>query len=286
MFPTSTRDHLNHGTIAIEEQRAIAEAQGKIIIAKRFPRDRMGAYQQIIETCQRHSFAEKAMYSYPRGGEVIKGPSIRLAEELARAWGNIDFGIRELSEKNGITEVEAYCWDMETNTSSSMKFTVKHERHTKSGVKKLTDPRDIYETMANQAGRRLRSRILSVIPPDLQEAAVAECAKTLSGGNGVPLIDRVKKMLGEFSKLGISKGHIEQRIGKKVESILPDEFTDLIGIYNSIKDGLRKPSDWFAGIAPEPTTPTSGVLGQISEKITGSPNIPLDAQSINKDIPA
>ena len=32
-------DKINQGTVAIEASRAIAEAQGKLVIAKRFPRN-------------------------------------------------------------------------------------------------------------------------------------------------------------------------------------------------------------------------------------------------------
>ena len=35
-------DKINQGTVAIEASRAIAEAQGKLVIAKRFPRDESG----------------------------------------------------------------------------------------------------------------------------------------------------------------------------------------------------------------------------------------------------
>ena len=37
-------DNINQGTVAVESSRAIAEAQGKLIIAKRFPRDEVQAY--------------------------------------------------------------------------------------------------------------------------------------------------------------------------------------------------------------------------------------------------
>ena len=92
-------DNINQGTVAIEASRAIAEAQGKLIIAKRFPRDEVQAYSRVVQACQRKGIAEKAFYSYNRGGGVVSGPTIRFAEELARCWGNIDYGIKELSQK-------------------------------------------------------------------------------------------------------------------------------------------------------------------------------------------
>lgn len=236
---------INAGAVTIESSRAIAEAQGKLIIAKNFPRNEYEAYAKAIEACKRKSLAEKAIYSYPRSGSTISGPSIRLAEELARCWGNIDFGIKELSQKDGESEMQAYCWDMETNTISSQTFVVAHVRDTKSGQKKLTEQRDIYENNANMAGRRLRARILAVLPPDLVEQAVVECKKTLAGNNDTPVTDRIKKMVVAFEKYGIKVETIEKRLDRKIDTMTAEDISEYIGIYNSLKDGNSSASDWF-----------------------------------------
>lgn len=279
-FLKTTHKDINQGTVAIEESRAIAEAQGKLVIAKKFPRDQAAAFEMIITSCSRKALAEAAMYSYPKGGAVVRGPSIRLAEELARAWGNIDYGIRELSQKNGVSELEAYCWDLETNTMSSQKFTVKHERHTSSGIKVLTDPRDIYEATANYAARRLRARILAILPPDLVESAVAECAKTLAGGNSEPLQDRVRKMLRKFSEYGVKAEHIEKRIGKKLDDILVDELVDLTTIYNSIKENVTKPSDWFNDYSFIEVPETPQTIQQLNLKVKGGKGPDLNEELV------
>ena len=236
---------INAGAVAIESSRAVAEAQGKLVIAKQFPRNEQLAYAKAMEACKRKSLAEKAMYSYPRSGSTISGPSIRLAEELARCWGNIDFGIKELSQKDGESEMQAYCWDMETNTMSSQTFVVAHVRDTTKGQVKLTGQRDIYENNANMAGRRLRARILAVLPPDLVEAAVNECRKTLAGNNDIPLIDRVNKMVVAFGKFGIKIDAIERRLNRKIDTMNNEDISEYIGIYNSLKDGNSSISDWF-----------------------------------------
>lgn len=236
---------INAGAVTIESSRAIAETQGKLIIAKNFPRNEYEAYAKAIEACKRKSLAEKAIYSYPRSGSTISGPSIRLAEELARCWGNIDFGIKELSQKDGESEMQAYCWDMETNTISSQTFVVAHVRDTKNGQKKLTEQRDIYENNANMAGRRLRARILAVLPPDLVEQAVAECKKTLAGNNDTPITDRIKKMVVAFEKYGIKVETIEKRLDRKIDTMTAEDISEYIGIYNSLKDGNSSVSDWF-----------------------------------------
>lgn len=236
---------INAGAVTIESSKAIAEAQGKLIIAKNFPRDEHLAYAKVIEACKRKSLAEKAIYSFPRSGSTISGPSIRLAEELARCWGNVDFGIKELSQKDGESEMSAYCWDMETNTMSSQTFVVAHVRDTKKGQVRLTEQRDIYENNANMAGRRLRARILAILPPDLVEAAVNECRKTLAGNNDTPISDRINKMVAAFAKFGVKIEVIEKRLGRKIDTMTTEDISEYIGIYNSLKDGNSSISDWF-----------------------------------------
>lgn len=238
-------DNINQGTIAIEASRAIAEAQGKHVIAKRFPRDEIAAYNRVAQACQRKGIAEKAFYSYNRGGSVVNGPTIRFAEELARCWGNIDYGIKELSQDNGKSEMQAYAWDLETNAQSVQNFTNPHIREVNGKAKILTSQRDIYEINANMGARRLRSRILAILPNDLVDMAIAECRKTLAGNNDEPLIDRVKKMIVAFSKIGVTQEQIEHRLKRKVDTMTADDFVDFTGIYNAIKNKESKISEWF-----------------------------------------
>lgn len=238
-------DNINQGTVAIEASRAIAEAQGKLVIAKRFPRDEVQAYNRVAQACQRKGIAEKAFYSYNRGGGTVSGPTIRFAEELARCWGNIDYGIKELSQDEGKSEMQAYAWDLETNAQSVQNFTNPHIREVGGKAKILTSQRDIYEINANMGARRLRSRILAILPTDLVDMAIAECKKTLAGNNDEPLIDRVKKMIVAFGKIGVTQEQIEKRLGRKVDTMTVDDFTDYIGIYNAIKQGESKIAEWF-----------------------------------------
>ena len=242
---TAQLDNINQGTVAIEASRAIAEAQGKLVIAKRFPRDEVQAYNRVAQACQRKGIAEKAFYSYNRGGGTVSGPTIRFAEELARCWGNIDYGIKELSQDEGKSEMQAYAWDLETNAQSVQNFTNPHIREVGGKAKILTSQRDIYEINANMGARRLRSRILAILPTDLVDMAINECKKTLAGNNDEPLIDRVKKMIVAFGKIGVTQEQIEKRLGRKVDTMTIDDFTDYIGIYNAIKQGESKIAEWF-----------------------------------------
>ena len=238
-------DKINQGTVAIEASRAIAEAQGKLVIAKRFPRDEVAAYAKAMEACQRPKMAEKAFYAFPRGGQTVEGATIRFAEELARCWGNIDYGIKELSQGDGKSEMQAYAWDLETNAQSVQNFTNPHQREQGKKMVTLTSQRDIYENNANMATRRLRARILAILPSWFVEDCIAECKKTLAGQNDTPLVDRVKKMVVQFAKLGVTQEQIEHRLKRKIDTMNADDFTEYIGIYNAIKQNESRISDWF-----------------------------------------
>lgn len=263
-------DKINQGTIAIEASRAIAEAQGKLVIAKRFPRDEVQSYAKAMEACQRPTMAAKAFYSFPRGGQTVEGPTIRFAEELARCWGNIDYGIKELSQDDGKSEMQAYAWDLETNAQSVQNFTNPHKREktdkrTKTVVMEtLTGQRDIYENNANMATRRLRSRILAILPAWFVEDAIAECKKTLAGQNDTPLIDRVKKMVVQFAKLGVTQEMIEKRLKRKVDTMTSDDFVEYVGIYNAVKGGESKIADWFDA-QKEASNLTEALKGETEE---------------------
>ena len=238
-------NNINQGTVAIEASRAIAEAQGKLIIAKNFPRDEVQAYARAMEACQRPAMAEKAFYSFPRGKQTVEGPTIRFAEELARCWGNVDYGIKELSQDDGKSEMQAYAWDLETNTQSVQNFTNPHQREAFGKMQTLTSQRDIYENNANMATRRLRARILAVLPSWFVDGAINECKKTLAGQNETPLIDRVKNMVVQFAKIGVTQEQIERRLKRKIDTMTAEDFVEYIGIFNALKNGESKVADWF-----------------------------------------
>lgn len=273
-FKRDERKTVNAGAVAIEESRAVAEALGKIQIAKTFPRDEAAAFDEIMEACRQKSIAEDGEYSYPRGGQNVTGPSIRLAEEMARHWGNIDFGLRELSQGEGFSEMEAYAWDMQKNVYTSQKFKVKHEREKKEGAVALTGTRDIYEVTANMGMRRVRARILALLPASVKDAAVVQCRLTLIGDlNDLPT--RTKKMVAEFKKFQVTEKQIEKRIGNTLDKITAEQFGDMLSIYNSLRDGISKPADWFEGADKNDTGTAAGALNAEINKHEAGQDAPL-----------
>lgn len=226
--------------------REMEEVKGQIFMAKQFPRNIFQAEQRILDSCKRPSLAEVAMYQYPRGGTKVTGPSIRMAEVLAQNWGNISFGIKELEQREGESVAMAYAWDLETNVRQEKVFTVKHTIKAYGKLKKVDDPREIYELVANNGARRVRACVLGIIPGDIVDNAVAECEKTLQGNNTGPLKDRIAHALKSFKEQHrITQEMVEAKFGYNAESFTEYDYVELIKIFTSIKDGMSKPEDWF-----------------------------------------
>lgn len=258
----------------MDSNKAIAEIQSAMTIAKHFPRNQITAIEKIENAFQRKTLAEVSQYQYQRGGNDITGPSIRSAEAIAQLWGNMQFGFRELhrgKDENGVgfSEIEAYAWDVESNTKRPTTFIVKHWRDTKKGGYGLTDERDIYELTANMAQRRVRACIIAVIPGDVFDAAMATASSTLSA-NADTTPEGVNKMCKAFlDQFGVTKDQIESRIQRKITAIQPAQVVNLKRIYSSLRDGMSNPSDWFEDATDEKSSAT-GAKANASAQDTGS----------------
>lgn len=258
--------------------RTVAEIQAQVFMAKQFPRDENQARARILRSCQRPGLASKAIYTYPKGGQRVSGPSIRLAEAMAQAWGNLDFNTIILEQRETESVCLSYCWDVETNTRASRSFIVPHKISTKNGEKVLTDPREIYELAANQGARRLRACILSIIPGDIVDEAIDACNKTLSGNSKKPLIDRLRELADRFmTYYSVPLRSIEQYFGYPLDSFTEMDGADLAGIYTALRDGAAKREDFFqlpkvAGGEDEPVPEKTGD----SPKKAGKKQVKMD----------
>ncbi|MEY8688410.1 MAG: hypothetical protein AB9M53_00840 [Leptothrix sp. (in: b-proteobacteria)] len=238
----STSSAINVGAVAIEQERAIAEAQGQLTLAKRFPRSMAQAQAEFLDACKSPEFAAQAFYSVPNRGS---GPSIRFMEECARCYGNFVYGHRELSRGDGKSEIEVLAWDMERNNRSTRQVTVLHVVDTKNGPKRLTDQNDIDNRIANIASKQMRGRIAALMPKAMVAAGIAACKLTLAGNNDEPISARVGKMVAAFGKYGVNAKHLADYIGHTLDSVTVDELADLIGVFNAIREGA-KPSEYFS----------------------------------------
>lgn len=242
----------NGALAAVTSNEKVVETLASIFIAKQFPRDLAMVTANMTAATSRVSLAQKAVYTYPRGGSSVEGPSVHLADALLGAWGNAESGWTELNRhkdpKKGcmVSECVAYAFDKETNSKHSIAFTVPHWRDTKKGGYPLTDERDIYELCANMAARRRRAAILRVLPAWLVEEALENCNETLRNADGnKPLPDLIRRMEAKFSGLGVSKAQLEAKLGHKLEATTRNELVTLGKHYNAIEGGHARADELF-----------------------------------------
>lgn len=238
-FAPATRITPASQATAIEQSRAIAEVQAAVLVAQQRPRNTASAIAEMRDSTAQHSVAAKAYFRYSRGGENVTGVSIHLARELARCWGNIDYGIKEMrrDDAKGESEMLAHAWDMQTNARASTTFIVPHIRDTKKGRRQLTETRDIYENNANNGARRLREQILAVLPSWFVEEAKANVDATLEKGGGKPLPQRVADAIRVFDEIGVSAAQLEAKLGRSSAEWSGHDVGQLGVIYSSIKRG-------------------------------------------------
>jgi hypothetical protein len=249
--PAAVAERIGQAT-AVEQARAVAEVQAAIVVAQQCPRDIQAARRQILDSCAQMGLAERAFFRFPRAGQTVSGPSVHLARELARCFGNVQYGISELrrDDDHGQSEMQAWAWDVQNNTRTSHTFIVPHKRDTKKGQTALVDLRDIYENNANNGARRVREAIFAVLPPWLVQEAQDLCSKTLEKGDGEPLQQRIAKAVTAFADLGVPQSLLVKRVGSPVADWSPYDVAQLQVVYTSIRRREVTVEDEFPSAPP------------------------------------
>jgi hypothetical protein len=257
---TPAPTHVGQAT-AIEQSRAAAEVAAAVHVAQANPRDMQKALAEMRESCRQLRLAERAFFRYNRGGGNVTGATVHLARELARCFGNVQYGIAELrrDDEGGYSEMQAFAWDVERNTRSAQIFVVPHARDTKQGRKPLTDLRDVYENNANMGARRLRAAIWSILPPWFVDEAEEICNRTLADGGGKPLPQRVADAIRAFEGKGVSREQLERKLSRDSGRWTEHDVAQLLVIFKSLDRGEARVEDEFE---PERVT---------AAEITGTP---------------
>lgn len=92
------------------------------------------------------------------------------------------------------------------------------------------------------------------------EAARDQCEVTLqTHSEATP--ETIKKMVEAFAAYKVTPEQLQKRLGRRLDSINAANVVQLKKIYQSLKDGMSKPEDWF-----EQTTPG---VAEINERLAG-----------------
>lgn len=242
-------------TLAAPEVLAVdAQARGEIDVqiatAKRFPRD-ITRFLKQAETLATISddIAASCFYKLKRAGKDIEGPSVRFAEIVATAWGNIRIDARTVNEDARFVYAEGVAWDLERN--NAIRFGTRRRITTKNG-ERYSD--DMIATTANAAAAiALRNCVFRVVPKAFWEP-IYEKAKEVAVGSAETLGARRQKMLDHFQrKYTVGADRLCAYLGVEgVEGIHLKHVEDLRGLATALKDGDAKVDDVFPTLSKTP----------------------------------
>lgn len=219
---------------AVEQARAVAEVAAAVQVAQQNPRDLDRAWTEMEASCARPGLASRAFYAVPNRGN---GPSVHLARELARIWGNLDYGVRELRRDDvaGESEIQAFAWDQQTNVRSTRSFIVPHARMAGGSRRTLTDLGDIYLNNQNAGARAVRECVFTVLPADFVDQAKDLCAATLAAGTPEQLAAKIERAVAAYAQKGITLDQLEQKLGRARAKWNGHDFAQLDVLFSSLK---------------------------------------------------
>lgn len=195
--------------------------------------------------------AESCIYSLPRGGKMITGPSVRLAEICASAYGNLQIGARVVDTEEKHVVAQGAAWDMERN----LRCTIEVKRRITGKNGRRYDDDMITVTGNAAASIALRNAIFRVVPRAYIDG-VYEKARQVAVGDAKTLGERREVLLQRFEKLGVTRDRVFARLEKRgIDDLDLEDLSMLIGLGTAIKSGDMTIEAAFPLDAPAPAPP-------------------------------
>lgn len=221
-----------------------SEVDMQISTAKQYPRDIQAALNRIqtLATLDEET-AGDCFYTLRRGngGQVIEGLSVRFAEIIAGAWGNLRAQARIIGNDGRTITAQGVCHDLETNFAVSVE--VKRRITDKYGK---TYNEDMQVMTGNAAcAIAFRNAVLKVVPKSVTKRII-EQVKQVAIGKAMDLETSRNKMIAYFGKLNVNQSALFSYLGvKRVEEVDAQMIFELRGLANALKEGTTTIAETF-----------------------------------------
>lgn len=222
-----------------------AEIDTQIATAKAFPRSLTAFLKKALSMATvSEEVAASCAYALPRGGNTIKGPSVRLAEIVCASYGNIKAAARVILNDGKTITAQGICYDLETNYCATIE--VKRKITDKNGK---TYSEDMQVVTGNAAcAIAFRNAVFKVVPAALV-ADVYEKVEEVAKGTAETLPKRLKKRLDYLYSLGVKDEQICSVLQiQDVNDIDLDKLSILQGMITALKNNESSIAEMF----PEP----------------------------------
>lgn len=236
------------GALAVELNKGDLDVQ--IATAKAYPRSMGKAIRNVLELATTDTpTATECIYSIPRDGKLIVGPSIRLAELLFQQWGNnrVSVMIEKIDTKEGYVLVSASYHDLETN--SALKRAVRRSIKGRGGHIFSADMINVTTNAAIAIA--IRNAIFAGIPKPIWRQAFVKCLAIIEGDEKT-LGERRTALLQAFVGLGLKPSQVMAIAGVAGEAdINLQKMASLSGLYTAMKNGEITLQEVLGQIEPQ-----------------------------------
>jgi hypothetical protein len=241
-------------TAAVAE-RARASVEARFIMARRFPRDMDKVRTSLLKACQNPTFAKVAIYRKPIGEEGIEGPSIRMAEEVARCMGNIATEVDTVYDDVQKCIIAIGATDLESNLTHPLSVLVQktvERKKPRDGtiirgqrinsygdvvyLVEATDDEMLNKTAA-LVSKALRTCLLRLAPEWLLNEAMKMAYKTRADEDAKDPDEARKTIIDSFMGIGVDPPKLIEYVGHALDSLTPKELNELRGLFVAIRDG-------------------------------------------------
>lgn len=213
-----------------------ANVDTQVATAKRFPRSISGFMSRATEMATlTPEIAASCVYALPRGGKTVEGPSARLAEICAHAWGNlrIQAGANDPDDGDRFVVGRGESWDVETNVAIA--FEVKRRITNRKGER--FDDDMVMVTGNAAASIALRNAVLKNIPTSFWRPIYVKCRQVIAG-DARTFSARQEEMFKLFAVMGVTEQRLCAALGIKGKAdVTIDHMVTITGFYNALKDG-------------------------------------------------
>lgn len=211
-----------------------AELDQQITTARAYPR----SIKRFVDSCREMAtlnakIAGECFYALPRDGKTIEGPSARLAEIVASAWGNCRAGARVVDEGQEFITAQGVFHDLERNVAIT--YEVRRRITGKNG--KRYSPDMIAVTGNAACSIALRNAVFKGVPKAFWND-IYEKARLASVGDIKTLANSRAEAFQQLQKMRVPKANVLQVLGcAGEEDVGIDELVTLKGLVTAIQDG-------------------------------------------------
>ena len=246
------------GTVALLNK---SEIDMQVATAHKYPRSvKRFRDETLAMVTLNENVAQECIYSLPRDGKNIEGPSARFAEVVASAWGNSRAGARVVSDVGDFVTAQGVFHDLERNVAIT--YEVQRRIVDKRGNRFKPD---MIGVTANAAcSIALRNAILTGVPKAFW-SDLYDSARQTAIGNVQTLANRRARALAVLQKYGVTREQVLdflQVAGE--EDITLDHLATLFGITTALKDGDTTPEQAF-NIESKPQPAAASALPTLSD---------------------